>query len=111
MLHKLMTRPDLSPTHYVSRTELLLFPAKTLRAECLVGVLRVRGPGLVDSVEGDLRVTANSTRTEALAHSSTTSVPFIFRWPKPQTFEQRNWKVPALSAVNSMTTVVPFGTL
>ena len=43
------------------------------------------------------------------AHSSTISVPFIFLWPKPETFEQRNWKVPALSAVNSTTTVVSLG--
>jgi len=48
-------RPDLSPTHYVSRTELLLSPAKTLRAACLVGMLRVRGLGPVDPVERDLR--------------------------------------------------------
>src|SRR4029077_15526688 len=37
MLHKLMTCPDLSPTHYVSRTELLLFPAKTLLLRVLLG--------------------------------------------------------------------------
>jgi hypothetical protein len=42
-------------------------------------------------------------------HSSTTSVPFILLWPMPHTVEQRNWKVPALSAVNSTTTVVPLG--
>jgi len=48
-----------------------------------------------------------STSIGVFAHSSTTSVPFIFLWPKPQTFEQRNWKVPSLSAVNSTITVVP----
>ena len=47
-------------------------------------------------------------RRAVFGHSSTTSVPFMFLWPKPQTLEQRNWKVPALSAVNSTMAVVPF---
>ena len=38
---------------------------------------------------------------------STTSVPVIFLWPKPQKSEQRNWKVPALSGLNSTVAVVP----
>ena len=59
-------------------------------------------PKAVDSV------TEHADET-VFAHSSTSSVPFIPLWPMPQTLEQRKWKVPALSAVNSTTTVVPLG--
>jgi len=38
---------------------------------------------------------------------STTSVPVIVLWPKPQKSEQRNGKVPALSGLNSTVAVVP----
>jgi hypothetical protein len=53
---------------------------------------------------------AEFLRSETLLprYSSTTSLPFIFRWPMPQYTEHLNSNVPALSAVNSMVSVSPF---
>jgi hypothetical protein len=48
------------------------------------------------------------TLRHAWHYSSTTSLPFIFRWPMPQETEHLNSNVPALSAVNSMVVGSPF---
>jgi len=123
---RLSRDPDMTTILSVTSRSLLVFHGRATAAHHpeLIAVHLLPGDvdpsqTAVDAVNGSLQCICQNSATKGGSSSrrfqgehrvpsySTTSVPVIFLWPTPQKSEQRNWKVPALSGLNSTVAVIP----